>query len=70
MLDQEEDGQPARFLAAESDNLKLLKELWALAKEKGNPEEIKSKLLLAWNKYSETALHVAAEGNVVVLEKL
>jgi len=47
MLDQDEDGQPARFLAAESDNLKLLKELWALPKEKGNPEEIRSKLLLA-----------------------
>jgi hypothetical protein len=34
-------------LAANSDNLKLLKELWVLAKEKGNPEEMKSKLLLA-----------------------
>jgi hypothetical protein len=47
LLDQEEDGQPAWFLAAKSDNLKLLKELWALSKEEGNPEEIKSKLSLA-----------------------
>jgi hypothetical protein len=28
-------------------NYKLLKELWALAKEKENPEEIKFRLLLA-----------------------
>jgi len=41
-----------------------------LAKEKGNPEEIKSNLLLAQNDYGETALHVAAEGSVAVLEKL
>ena len=41
-----------------------------MAKEKGNPEEIKSKLLLAWNEYGETALHVAAGGSVVVMEKL
>ena len=47
LLDQVEDGQPAWFLAAKSDNLKLLKELWILAKEKGNPEETKSRLLLA-----------------------
>ena len=47
LLDKEKDGQPAWFLEAKSDNLKLLNELWALAKEKGNPEEIKSKLLLA-----------------------
>ena len=33
LLDQEEDGQPAWFLAAKSDNLKLVKELSALAKE-------------------------------------
>ena len=41
-----------------------------MAKEKGNPEEIKSKLLLAQNEYGETALHVAAEGSVAVLEKI
>ena len=34
LLDQEGDGQPAWLLAAKSDNLKLLKELWTLAKEK------------------------------------
>jgi hypothetical protein len=33
LLDQEEDGQPAWFLAAKGDNLKLVKELSALAKE-------------------------------------
>jgi len=65
-----EDGQPAWFLAAKSDNLKLLKKLWILHKEKGNPEEIKSRLLLARNKHGETALHVAAEDSVAVLEKL
>ena len=41
-----------------------------MAKEKGNPEEIKSKLLLARNEYIETALHVATEGNVEVQEKI
>ena len=41
-----------------------------LAKEKGNTEEINSKLLLAQNKYVETAVHIAAEGSVAVLEKL
>ena len=41
-----------------------------MAKEKGNPEEINSKLLLAQNKYIETAVHIAAEGSVAVLEKL
>ena len=70
LLDQEEDGQFAWSLAAKSDNLKLLKELWALAKEKGNPEEIKSKLLLARNEYIGTALHLATEGNVAVQEKI
>jgi len=47
VLDQVEDGQPAWFLAAKSDNLKLLKKLWILDKEKGNPEEIKCRVLLA-----------------------
>ena len=41
LLHQEGDGQPAWFLVANSDILKLLKEHWALANEKGNPEEIK-----------------------------
>jgi hypothetical protein len=49
LLHNEEDRQLAWFLAAKSENLKLLKELLALAKQKGNPEEIKSKLLLARN---------------------
>ena len=40
-----------------------------MVKEKGNPEEMKSKLLLEQNEYGETALHVAAEGSVEVLEK-
>jgi hypothetical protein len=57
-------------VAAKSDNFKLLRELWTLAKEKGNPKEIKSKLLLAQNEYGETVLHVAAEGSVEVLEKV
>jgi uncharacterized protein YjfI (DUF2170 family) len=57
-------------LAAKSGNVKLLEEHFALAKEKGNPEEINSKLLLAQNEYGQTALHVAAEGSVSVLEKL
>jgi len=70
LLDQEKDGQPAWFLAAKNENLKLLKALWALAKEKGNPEEIKSKLLLARNEYGKNALHVAAEGSVEVPEKV
>jgi len=47
LLDQEKDGQPAWFLAAKRDNLKLLKELRALAKEKGNPEKMKYDFLLA-----------------------
>jgi hypothetical protein len=47
LLDQLWDGQPARFLAAEIDNVKLLEELWVLVKGKGNPEEIKYNLLLA-----------------------
>ena len=50
--------------------LKLLEKIWFLAKEKGNPEEINSKLLLARSKYGETALHIAAEGSVALLEKL
>jgi hypothetical protein len=33
-LDQKENGQPARFLAAKRDNWKLLKELGALTKNK------------------------------------
>ena len=41
-----------------------------MTKEEGNPEEMKSKLLLTQNEYSETALHVAAEGNLAVLEKV
>jgi len=69
-LDQEGVGQTAWLLAAKSDKLKLLKELWALAKEKGNPEEIKAKLLLTQNEYRETALHVAEEGSVEVPEKI
>jgi hypothetical protein len=56
------------IMAAKSDILKLLEEIWFLAKQKGNPEEIKSKLLLAQNEYGETALHIAVEGSVVVLE--
>ena len=70
LLDQEEDGQPAWFLTAKSYNFKLLKELWALAKEKGSPEEIKYNLLLARNEYGETALHMAAGGSVAVMEKM
>ena len=50
--------------------MKFLKELRALAKEEGNPEEIWTRLSLAQNEYGETALHVAAEGSVEVLEKL
>ena len=69
-LDQEGVGQTAWLLAAKSDKLKLLKELWALTKKEGNPEEIKYNLFLAQNEYGETALHVAAEGIVEVLEKL
>ena len=41
-----------------------------MAKEKGNPEEMKSKLLPARNEYGETALHMAVEGSVAVVEKL
>ena len=41
-----------------------------MAKEKGNSEEIKSKLLLTQNEYWRTALHLTAEGSVAVLEKL
>jgi hypothetical protein len=41
-----------------------------LAKQKGNPEQIKSKLLPARNQYDETALHMAVEGSVAVLEKM
>ena len=41
-----------------------------MAKEKENPEEIKYNLLLALNEYGEIALHVAAEGSVMVLEKV
>jgi len=40
-----------------------------LAKEKETPEEIKSKLL-AQNKYGQTALNVAAECSVAVMERL
>jgi hypothetical protein len=45
-------------------------EIWALTKEEGNPEELKSKFLLAQNGYGETVLRMAAESNVAVLEKL
>ena len=69
LLDQKEDGRPAWSLAAKSKNVKVLEEIWVLTKEKGNPEEIKS-LLLAQNEYGQTALHVAADSSVVVLEKL
>jgi len=41
-----------------------------LVKEKGHPEEIKYNLSLAKNKYGETALHMAAEDSVAVLEKI
>jgi ankyrin repeat protein len=70
LLDQKENGQTAWFLAAKRDNLKLLKELGALTKEKGNPDKINSKFLLACTEYGDTVLHVAAEGSVTVLEKL
>jgi hypothetical protein len=60
LLDQEWDGQPAWFLAAKSDNVKILWELWLFVKEKGQPEELRYNLLLAQNKYGETALLVAA----------
>lgn len=70
LLDQEEDGQPAWLLATERGNVKILWELWVLVKEKGNPEEIKYNFLLTPNEYGETALHVAADGNMAVLEKL
>ena len=70
MLHQEEVGQPAWFLAAKSDNLKLLKEFWTFAKEKGNPEERKYNLLLSENKHGEMALHVTTERNVALLETL
>ena len=70
MLDQEWDRKPAWLLAAKSDNVKLLEELWVCVKEKGHPEEIKYNLLLAKNEYGETTLHMATEGSVVVPERL
>jgi hypothetical protein len=41
-----------------------------LVKEKGHSKEIKYNLSLAKNKYGETALHMAAEDSVAVLEKI
>ena len=70
LLDQEEDERHAWFLAARCGNVKVLEEIWVLAKENGTPEEIKSKLLLAQNEYGQTALHLAAEGSVAVMEKV
>jgi len=52
-----------------SGNFKVLEELWVFAKGKTNPE-VKNNLLLAKNKYGQTALHVAAEGSVAILEEL
>jgi len=41
-----------------------------LVKEKVHSKEIKYNLSLAKNKYGETALHMAAEDSVAVLEKI
>jgi hypothetical protein len=59
LLDQEWDGQPAWFLEAKSDSVKIW-ELWLLVKQEGQPEELSYNLLLPQNKYGETALLVAA----------
>jgi hypothetical protein len=53
LLDQEDDGRPAWFLAAKSSNVKMLNDLWDSAKEKGNSEETISKLLLAQNQETQ-----------------
>jgi hypothetical protein len=41
-----------------------------LTKEKGNKERVKCNFLLAQNKYGVTAVHMAVESTVAVLEKL
>ena len=41
LLDQEQDGRTTWFLATKSGILKILEEVWDLAKQKGNPKEIK-----------------------------
>jgi DNA-binding phage protein len=70
LLDQEDDGRPAWFLAAKGRNVKLLQDLWDSAREKGNSEETISKFLLAQNQDRETALHLAATGSVEAMKKL
>ena len=41
LLDQEQDGRATCFLATKSGIVKILEEMWVLAKQKGNPKEIK-----------------------------
>ena len=41
LLDQEQDGRTTWLLATESGIVKILEEMWVLAKQKGNPKEIK-----------------------------
>jgi predicted amidohydrolase YtcJ len=56
--------------SSKTGNVKVLQELWNLAKEKGNPEEINCKLLLVQNENGQTALHLVVEDSVAVLETL
>ena len=41
LLDQEQDGRTTWSLATESGIVKILEEMWVLAKQKGNTKEIK-----------------------------
>jgi len=71
LLDKEKEGRRTWFLVAYSGKVRLLQELWDLARRKGNTKEINSKLLLARNEFGETVLHMAvAGGSAVVLEKM
>jgi ankyrin repeat protein len=70
-LDQEEEGRTTWLAAAYRGNVRLLQELWDLARRKGNTKEIMSKLLLARNEDGETALHIAAAArSEVTLQKI
>ena len=71
LLDQEKEGRSTWFLAAYSGKVRLLQELWDLARRKGNTKEISSKLLLARSEFGETVLHMAVAGcSAMILEKM
>ena len=71
LLDEEKVGRRTWFLVAYSGKVRLLQELWDLARRKGNTKEINSKILLARNEFGDSLLHMAVAGcSAMILEKM